>query len=76
MPVYEYKCSGCGHREDRRLLFSDFDKQQYCLICGSKLIRKFSAPAAFIFDFPSLEVQDMLDKELREDKEGRLGGLK
>jgi putative FmdB family regulatory protein len=38
MPVYEYKCTSCGKREEHILLFSD-EHPTTCAACGGQLKR-------------------------------------
>ena len=73
-PVYEYICSRCGLRLEMKLPYSQSGATQRCPECEAKLIKVWSAPLVN-YDFPSIKVQDMMDKEIRADKEGRLKGL-
>jgi len=44
MPIYEYKCSKCGHTFELIQKFSD-DPVSTCPVCGGKVERLVSAPA-------------------------------
>ena len=45
MPIYEFECSGCGHRFDRLQKLSDTDPS-ICPACAApQLRRKVSAPS-------------------------------
>jgi putative FmdB family regulatory protein len=45
MPIYEFECSGCGHRFDRLQKLSDPDPAA-CPACGQPRVqRRLSAPA-------------------------------
>ena len=35
MPIYEYECSKCGKRFEKRRNFSDSDKELKCPECGA-----------------------------------------
>lgn len=36
MPVYEYKCGGCGEQFEITSSFSDRDEKAVCPVCGSR----------------------------------------
>lgn len=40
MPIYEYKCSGCGHEFEDLVSFDKRDENKSCRICGSESTRK------------------------------------
>ncbi|MEO8810501.1 MAG: zinc ribbon domain-containing protein [Rhodanobacter sp.] len=45
MPIYEFECSGCGHRFDRLQKLSDADPTD-CPVCAAPLLhRRVSAPS-------------------------------
>ena len=41
MPVYEFKCTKCGAREEHILGFSD-EQPSVCAVCGGQLKRAWS----------------------------------
>lgn len=45
MPVYEYRCEGCGEATDRILPYDDADEPGPCPSCGGELRRRFSRVA-------------------------------
>jgi len=45
MPIYEFECSGCGHRFDRLQKLSDADPTVCPACAAAKLHRRVSAPA-------------------------------
>ncbi|MFA5055513.1 MAG: zinc ribbon domain-containing protein [Dehalococcoidia bacterium] len=46
MPIYEYKCSKCDAKFERRCSFSDSDKKVSCPECKSPASKQLSAFAA------------------------------
>ena len=46
MPIYEYKCSACGHQEDHLLKVSDAPLTK-CPACGRKKYQKQLTAAGF-----------------------------
>lgn len=46
MPIYEYKCSACGHQEDHLLKVSDAPLTK-CPACGKKKYQKQLTAAGF-----------------------------
>ena len=47
MPVYEYKCSQCGHRQEALQKISDVPLTQ-CAACGDESLRKMVSAAGFV----------------------------
>lgn len=47
MPIYEYACTECGHRFEKRQKFSD-EPVSECPECGSQ-VRRVLHPAGIIF---------------------------
>jgi putative FmdB family regulatory protein len=45
MPVYEYRCEGCGGAHDRLLPHERVDDPGGCPDCGGRLARRFSRVA-------------------------------
>lgn len=45
MPVYEYRCEGCGASHDRLLPHERVDDPGACPDCGGMLARRFSRVA-------------------------------
>lgn len=45
MPIYEFECTGCGHRFDRLQKLSDADPTICPACAAAKLRRRVSAPA-------------------------------
>ncbi|MGB3268502.1 MAG: zinc ribbon domain-containing protein [Rhodanobacter sp.] len=45
MPIYEFECTGCGHRFDRLQKLSDNDPTTCPACAAEKLQRRVSAPA-------------------------------
>lgn len=45
MPIYEFECSGCGHRFDHLQKLSDADPTICPACAAAKLHRRVSAPA-------------------------------
>ena len=45
MPIYEFECSGCGHRFDHLQKLSDADPTVCPACAAAKLHRRVSAPA-------------------------------
>lgn len=43
MPVYEFRCDGCGSFEERRSL-EEVEQAAYCPGCGTAARRVYSAP--------------------------------
>ncbi|MDI6815458.1 MAG: zinc ribbon domain-containing protein [Dehalococcoidales bacterium] len=41
MPIYEYKCGGCGGVHEK--LVFDFNAEVVCPVCGGKMERLFSS---------------------------------
>jgi len=46
MPIYEYRCSACGHQEDHLLKMSDAPLSK-CPACGKKKYEKQLTAAGF-----------------------------
>jgi len=44
MPIYEYRCPGCGHAQEAILSFNQFGADQFCADCGRKTNRRLSLP--------------------------------
>jgi putative FmdB family regulatory protein len=44
LPLYEYRCTRCGHSYDKIQKFSD-ELESVCPECGGELMRPLSAPA-------------------------------
>lgn len=47
MPLYEYRCSGCGVKFDKLMRMSDADGVVACPTCGGAAKRQVSLFAAF-----------------------------
>ncbi len=47
MPIYEYRCAGCGSKFDKRLSMSASDTPVSCPDCGAEARRLLSVFAAF-----------------------------
>jgi putative FmdB family regulatory protein len=45
VPVYEYRCAGCGEHVDRLLPHERSDDPGPCAACGGELARRFSRVA-------------------------------
>lgn len=45
MPVYEYRCTACGHELDRLLPMARADEPGPCPVCEGDLDRRFSRVA-------------------------------
>ncbi|MFC5743871.1 FmdB family zinc ribbon protein [Dyella tabacisoli] len=45
MPIYEFECSGCGHRFDRLQKLSDPDPETCPQCAAPRVQRKLSAPS-------------------------------
>lgn len=45
MPLYSYRCTGCGKSEDRLVKLADFDVVQKCNNCFTSLTKLLAAPA-------------------------------
>jgi len=45
MPIYEYRCSGCGHKFEE-LSRSAVEAEPKCPKCGSKEVKKTYSPFA------------------------------
>ena len=44
LPLYDYKCTKCGHRFEKIQLFSDPEIKK-CPVCGGKVEKMLTAPA-------------------------------
>lgn len=44
MPLYSYKCPGCGHKEDVLRKLADYQLPQQCNNCADWMDRQISAP--------------------------------
>ena len=44
MPLYEYRCTACGHKFEKIQKFSD-EPLQTCPLCKGELVRPMTAPA-------------------------------
>jgi putative FmdB family regulatory protein len=56
MPLYEYKCTSCGHLSEIRHGFSE-NHEGVCALCGAALARVFSA-APIVFKGSGFYVTD------------------
>lgn len=45
MPIYQYKCTGCGKPEEIMKSAKDYDRKEYCVHCTSELTREIAKPA-------------------------------
>jgi putative FmdB family regulatory protein len=43
MPLYEFKCTGCGHEFEELVSYKDRDAEQYCKRCGTNSERKVAS---------------------------------
>ena len=64
MPVYEYKCTSCGAREEHILLFSDPPPAR-CAVCGGQLKRAWSGRVHVALDGWGFSKTDSLLPERR-----------
>ncbi len=56
MPIYEYECTSCGHRFEKRQRFSD-EPLATCPTCGNT-VRRLLYPAGIIFKGSGFYVTD------------------
>jgi len=45
MPIYEYRCTECGHEQEVILPFSEATAEQRCSSCGKPTNRRISLPS-------------------------------
>lgn len=70
MPIYEFECSGCGHRFDRLQKLSDTDPS-ICPACAApQLRRKVSAPSFRLAGSGWYETDFKSDKERKHNLAG------
>jgi len=43
MPLYEFKCNGCGHEFEDLTKYEDRDRDQKCKLCGALSTRKWAS---------------------------------
>jgi len=65
LPVYEYRCSACGHTYEQREGF-DAPNENVCPHCGA-LARRLLRPPAIIFKGPGFYTTDSRSKGLSGD---------
>ncbi|PKN57830.1 MAG: FmdB family transcriptional regulator [Deltaproteobacteria bacterium HGW-Deltaproteobacteria-14] len=46
MPIYEYRCEGCGHQLEKLQSFSD-DPLVACPACGADLLKRLISQTSF-----------------------------
>jgi len=46
MPIYEYRCEGCGHRLEKLQSFSD-DPLVHCPACDADLLKRLISQTSF-----------------------------
>ena len=68
MPVYEYKCSNCGAREEHTLRFSD-PPAELCAVCGGPLKRLWSGRVHVSLDGWGFSKTDSLVSDDRPRKD-------
>jgi putative FmdB family regulatory protein len=59
MPLYEYKCSGCGYRFEELGSVKDLTEKIVCRRCGKEAVRQMSASALVVAGGSSNETTDM-----------------
>lgn len=47
MPIYEYKCRGCGHTQEVITTLSERDTPPPCSECGSSELRRLISRSSF-----------------------------
>ena len=45
MPLYAYRCRGCGGRNDVFKVLAQLNRAEYCLLCQDLMDRQVAAPA-------------------------------
>ncbi len=77
MPIYEYKCSACGHQLEAIQKFSD-DPLLECPECGKPQLQKLISPSAFQLKGTGWYVTDFRDqgKKANGAKSEDKGGAK
>ncbi|HKF47753.1 MAG TPA: zinc ribbon domain-containing protein [Terracidiphilus sp.] len=72
MPLYEYRCTSCGHRFDKIQKFND-QPETACPKCGGELERPLSAPA-FQFKGGGWYINDYASKPASGSKTDKPAG--
>jgi len=49
MALYDYECTACGARMERRVSIADRDKTVVCPHCQGKMVRKPNAPLTVLW---------------------------
>lgn len=65
MPIYEYKCSACGHQLEALQKFSDAPLVE-CPECGKPRLQKLISSAAFQLKGSGWYVTDFRDKDKKK----------
>ncbi|WP_158752562.1 zinc ribbon domain-containing protein [Dyella sp. S184] len=74
MPIYEFECSGCGHRFDRLQKLSDTDPS-ICPACDApQLRRRVSAPSFRLAGSGWYETDFKKDGDKKRNLAGDAGG--
>ena len=74
MPIYEFECSGCGHRFDRLQKLSDADPTVCPACAAAKLHRRVSAPAFRLAGSGWYETDFKKDGEKKHNLAGTTAG--
>ena len=74
MPIYEFECSGCGHRFDRLQKLSDADPTVCPACAAAKLHRRVSAPAFRLAGSGGYETDFKKDGEKKHNLAGTTAG--
>ncbi len=74
MPIYEFECSGCGHRFDRLQKLSDADPTVCPACAAAKLHRRVSAPTFRLAGSGWYETDFKKDGEKKHNLAGTTAG--
>lgn len=73
MPIYEYRCSDCGHELEALQKISD-PKLTTCPECGKETLTKLVSASAFVLKGSGWYVTDFRDKNKSGAGEGKASG--
>lgn len=48
VPVYDFKCNGCGHTFERNVPVEQRDNFIICMVCGGGMTRQFGVGGVYI----------------------------
>ncbi len=58
MPIFDYKCSQCGH-EYKDVFVHHWDSFQWCVKCGSQMTKLYCVPNMHLFPIGGVHLKNV-----------------